>query len=127
MISPSIAKLLATGISVLHLSWILLVIFGAIWTRRRPFSTALHLLSLLWGIIVEVGPWPCPLTLLESHFESRAGLQTLQGSYLLHCLDSTIYPNAPYWVIATSGVAVCAVNLGIYAWRGWIWLRHRQA
>ena len=58
-------KFLATGISILHLAWILLLIFGAFWTRRRPFWTAVHLLSLVWGIIVEVGPWPCPLTLAE--------------------------------------------------------------
>jgi hypothetical protein len=119
-------KLLATCISMLHLAWILLVIFGAIWTRRRPFWTALHLLSLLWGILIEVGPWPCPLTLLEMHFERAAGLHTLQGSYLLHCLDSTIYPNLPCWLIATCGVAVCSANLAIYARRGWILLRERK-
>jgi hypothetical protein len=111
---------------MLHLTWILLVIFGAIWTRRKPLRTALHLLSLLWGIVVEVGPWPCPLTLLEMHFERAAGLPTLQASYLLHCIDSVVYPNLPYWLIATCGVAVCAVNLGIYARRGWIWLRERR-
>ena len=119
-------KLLATGISMIHLAWILLVIFGALWTRGRPFWTAVHLLSLAWGIIVEVGPWPCPLTQMESYFESRAGLHTLQGSYLLHCIDSTVYPNLPYWVIAACGVTVCAANLGVYAWRGWVWLRERR-
>jgi hypothetical protein len=121
-----IVKLLATCILILHLVWVLLVIFGAFWTRRRPFWTALHLLALVWGIVVEVGPWPCPLTFAEQYLEGRAGLQPSHGSYLLNCLDSLVYPNLPYWIVAVCGVAVCAANLGVYAWRGWIWLRQRR-
>lgn len=119
--------LLAACTSLLHLAFILLVIFGALWTRHRPFWTAAHLLGLLWGIVVEIGPLPCPLTLLETYFEHRAGVPAIQGSYLLHCIDAVIYPNAPYWVIAVCGVAVCAANLGVYAWRGWVWQRTRRA
>ena len=115
--------LLATGLSILHLVWILLVIFGAFWTRGRPFWTAVHLLSLVWGIIVEVGPWPCPLTLAEQYLQ---GGTSLRGGYILHCVDSLVYPNLPYWVVAACGVAVCGVNLGVYAWRGWVWLQRRR-
>ena len=49
----------------IHLAWILWVIFGVFWTRGRPWLTAFHLASLGWGILVEIGPWPCPLTLFE--------------------------------------------------------------
>jgi len=117
-------ELLATGISILHLVWILLLIFGAFWTRRRPFWTAVHLLSLVWGIIVEVGPWPCPLTLAEQYLQGGA---SLRGGYILHCVDSLVYPNLPYWVVAACGVVVCGVNLGVYARRGWVWLQRRKA
>lgn len=118
--------LLAACTSLLHLGFILLVIFGALWTRHRPFWTAAHLVALLWGIIVEIGPLPCPLTLLEMYFERRAGVPEIQGSYLLHCIDAVIYPNAPYWVIAVCGVTVCGMNLAVYAWRGWVWWKHRH-
>jgi hypothetical protein len=117
---------LAACTSLLHLIFILLVIFGALWTRRRPFWTAAHLLALLWGIVVEIGPLPCPLTLLEAYFERGAGMRVMQGSYLVHCIDALIYPNVPYWAIAVCGVVVCATNLGIYAWRGWIWWRRAK-
>jgi hypothetical protein len=109
-------------ISAIHLAWILLVIFGALWTRGRPFLTTLHLLALTWGIIVEVGPWPCPLTLAEEHWAGHS----LSGGYLYHCVSTMIYPNLPYWVIATCGVAVCVLNLAVYAWRAWVWLRRNQ-
>jgi hypothetical protein len=110
-----------TSLSVLvlgvHLLWLALVIFGALWTRGRPTWTALHILALLWGIAVEVSPWPCPLTLAENYFEARAGQPAYQGSFLLHYLDAIVYPNLPSWIVAGAGVAVCALNLGIYGWR----------
>lgn len=116
---------LATSILVLHLLWLGLVIFGALFTRGRPLWTGAHILALVWGIVVEVGPWPCPLTLAEQYFETRAGLPSVQGSFILHCLDSTVYPNLPYWLVTACGVAVCAFNLGIYLWRFRAWLRQR--
>jgi Protein of Unknown function (DUF2784) len=100
-----------------HLAWILLVIFGALWTRGRPVWSVVHIFALLWGIAVEAGPWPCPLTLAETYFEVRAGTSPYQGGFLLHYLDAIIYPNLSGWVVTVAGVAVCAFNLGIYGWR----------
>jgi hypothetical protein len=111
---------------VVHLTWITLVIFGALWTRGRPIWTTLHILSILWGMIAEAGPWPCPLTLAEQYFESRAGRAAYHGSFLLHILDATVYPNLPDWLITVAGVAVCAFNLGIYAWRFRNWRARRE-
>lgn len=108
---------LADSVLTLHLLWIALVIFGALWTRGRPVWTWLHILSLCWGIAVEAGPWACPLTLAEQYFEARAGLAAYQGSFLLHLLDSIVYPNLSYEAVTIAGVSVCALNLGIYAWR----------
>lgn len=108
---------LAVLILVVHLVWLTLVTFGALWTRGRPVWTVLHILALGWGIIVELGPWPCPLTLVEQYFETRIGASSYHGGFLLHYLDALVYPNLPSWVITTAGVAVCALNLGIYCWR----------
>jgi hypothetical protein len=106
--------LVAALILMVHLAWLALVILGAFWTRGRRVWSALHILALLWAIVVEVGPWPCPLTLAEQYFESRAGPSAYQGSFLLHYLDAILYPNLPGWVVTSSGVVVCTVNLGIY-------------
>jgi len=104
----------ASVILALHLAWILLVIFGALWTRGRPVWSAIHVLALLWAILVEVTPWPCPLTLAEQYFESRAGQVAYHGSFLLHYLEAIVYPNLPDWAVTTAGVVVCAAILGIY-------------
>lgn len=107
-------KFIAIAILSAHVLWILAVIFGAAFTRGRPVWSALHILSLIWGIIVEVGPWPCPFTLAEQYFETRAGIQSYQGSFLLHYVDKIVYPDIPWWVIATVGASICVLNLGIY-------------
>lgn len=118
----AVFRFLAAAILLAHLIWILLVIFGAFWTRGRPVWTALHIVSLIWGVIVEVGPWPCPLTMAEEFFEGRAGVEPYQGGFLLHYLDKLVYPDIPGWLLATAGAAVCALNLFIYIRR---WMRRR--
>jgi hypothetical protein len=107
----------ASGILVVHLLWLALVIFGALWTRGRPVLSALHILALLWGIVVEVSSWPCPLTLMEQYFEAQAGFRAYHDSFLLHYRDAIVYPNLPDWAVTSAGTAVCAFNLGIYCWR----------
>jgi uncharacterized protein DUF2784 len=106
--------LAACLILISHLTWLALLVFGALWTRGRPVWSAIHILALLWGILVEVSPWPCTLTLAEQYFESRAGWTPYHGSFLLHYLDAIVYPDLPGWVVTSAGVVVCAVNLGIY-------------
>lgn len=110
---------LATLILAIHLTWILWVVFGAFFTRGRGALGAFHILSLVWGITVEVSPWPCPLTLAEQFFEQQAGAGGYRGAFLLHYLDRLVYPDLPEWVLATVGVLVCALNLAVYVWRYW--------
>ena len=109
--------IVADLILAVHLLWLALVIFGALWTRGRPVWSALHILALVWGILAEVGPWPCPLTLAEQYFRARIGASSYQGGFLLHYLDVIVYPNLPAWVVTSAGVAVCVLNLGIYGRR----------
>ena len=56
---------LADVILGLHLLFILWIVFGAAFTRRRPVLQWLHLGSLVWGILIEILPWTCPLTWAE--------------------------------------------------------------
>lgn len=116
---------IAILILLVHLVWIALMIFGAFWTRGRPGWTTIHVLSLLWGIVAEAGPWPCPLTLAEEYFENLAGLAAYHGSFLLHTLDAVVYPNLPSWAVTLIGVTVCVFNLGIYVARFRKYVLHR--
>src|SRR6185437_7397617 len=108
---------------LLHLAWILWVIFGVLWTRGRRWLTAFHIASLVWGILVEVGPWPCPLTMVEDFFQRHAGMVSSDGKFLQHYISLVVYPNVSESLLVICGVAVCVVNLAIYAWRAFQWTR----
>jgi hypothetical protein len=115
----------ASLVLLLHLIWIVFVIAGALFTRERPRLTALHIASLLWGIVAEAGPCPCPLTWLENAFEAHAGIAPFSGGFIIHYLDRTVYPNLSPQLLTSCGIAVCAVNLAVYGFRGWRWRESR--
>jgi len=98
----------------LHLLFILWVIFGAAAAFRRPLLRWIHIVCLIWGILTELLPWPCPLTLLENSLEARAAVTPYQGGFLLHYLDALVYPNVSPTLLTIAGVAVCALNLSVY-------------
>jgi hypothetical protein len=79
---------LAISVLFLHALFILWVVFGALLTGSRPILRWLHVGSLVWGILTELLPWPCPLTLLENRLEDNAGVEPDQGGFLLHYLDN---------------------------------------
>jgi len=86
---------LASAVLVLHLLFILWIAFGVLFTRARPLLRWLHLGSLVWGVLVEILSWPCPLTPAENWLRTRAGLGPYQGGFLLHYLDALVYPDVP--------------------------------
>ncbi|MCL6481547.1 MAG: DUF2784 domain-containing protein [Firmicutes bacterium] len=115
-------RILATAALWLHLFWLLWVICGWLLTPRRPLLRWLHIGSLLYGIVITVGPWPCPLTLAEQHFQARAGQAGYEESFLEHYLDRLVYPNVPTTWLTWGGVGVCSGILLLYLWR----YRHRD-
>jgi Protein of Unknown function (DUF2784) len=76
--------ILADAALIVHALYILWVVFGAIFTRGRPRLAAVHVATILWGIIAETTPAPCPLTLAENWCEARAGIAPYHGPFLLH-------------------------------------------
>jgi len=122
--ASSFYSALAVFVLFLHALFILWVVFGALLTRSRPVLRWLHIASLVWGILTELLPWPCPLTLLENWLEGKAGVEPYQGGFLLHYLDKLVYPDISATVLTVAGVVVCVLNLLLYARQLWI-ARHR--
>jgi len=110
---------LAAAVLVLHGLFILWVVFGAFVTRSRPLLRSLHIGSLVWGVLTELLPWPCPLTLLENWLEGKAGVEPYQGGFLLHYLDKLVYPDISPTTLTVAGVFVCALNLAFYGRQMW--------
>ena len=108
---------LAAGVLIVHLLFIAWVILGAIFTRGRRILTGLHIASLLYGVAIEAGPWPCPLTELEDYFRRRAGAPAYHDPFLVHYLEILVYPSVSELLLVWCAVAVAAVNLAVYAMR----------
>lgn len=108
---------LAAAILTVHLVWIAWILLGWVFTRGRPVLTAVHVASLIWGIIAELGPWPCPLTLLEQWLEGKSGTGAYQGGFLVHYLDKMVYPDLPVMLVGWVGAGVCLVILCVYGRR----------
>ena len=114
LIASNIYSELAVCVLIVHASFILWVVFGALLTRSRPVLRWLHILSLIWGILTELLPWPCPLTVLENWLEAKAGVTPYQGGFLLHYLDKLVYPDISATVLTVAGILVCVLNLALY-------------
>jgi hypothetical protein len=112
-----IALLLAFAVLALHLAFIAWVVFGALWTRRRPLLRWFHIAMLAWSVVVEVGPWPCPLTVAENWLDTRAGIAPYRGGFMLHYLDRIVYPNIPPNLLTLAALLVVATNATIYVQR----------
>ncbi len=116
-------SLLAFATVLLHLSFILFVIFGGLLAARRPRLAPLHLACAAWGAYVSLANRICPLTPLENAFRRRAGQAGYDGGFLEHYMLAVIYPSG---LTATTqqvlGVIVIALNVGVYVW---IWRRRR--
>jgi Protein of Unknown function (DUF2784) len=110
-------------VDALFIVW---VVFGAVVTRSHPILRWLHIGSLIWGILTELLPWPCPLTLLENWLVQKAGVEPYQGGFLLHYTDKLVYPDISATVLTVAGVLVCAFNLAIYSRRAWRVRPHNQ-
>jgi hypothetical protein len=117
--TPSFYSALAIVVLFLHALFILWVVLGALVTRSRPVLRWLHIGSLIWGILTELLPWPCPLTLLENWLEGKIGVEPYQGGFLLHYLDKLVYPDISATVLTVAGVLVCVLNLAFYGWQTW--------
>ena len=102
---------------LLHLAFILFVIFGGFLVARRRRLAPLHLACAAWGAYVSLANRICPLTPLENWLRERGGGTGYRGDFLEHYLLAILYPTG---LTASTqralGVAVIVLNAGVYAW-----------
>ena len=115
--APGLYRATAAGVLSLHAAYIAWFIFGAFFRRGRPRLAALHVATLIYGVIVEIFGFWCPLTAFENWLEMRGSVSTYRGPFLLHYLDALVYPNIPPNFLIAGALAVCVLNLWIYTRR----------
>ncbi len=119
-----IYRILADITLLAHAAFILFVVLGGLLVAWRPWLAWLHVPTALWGALITLIGWTCPLTPLENHLRRLGGQAGYTDSFLEQYLISFIYPGGigpTGWTLL--GIGVVAVNLAIY---GWIWRRRRR-
>jgi hypothetical protein len=117
-------RLGADLIVLLHLGFVLFVLFGGFLLMKWPRLMWLHLPAVAWGAFVEFSGWICPLTPLENWLRTQAGEATYAGDFIARYLSSILYPNAlTHELQVVLGMVVLVVNLAIY---GWLWRTCRR-
>src|SRR5919106_3475009 len=101
---------------VLHFLFVLFVIFGGLLVLRWPKVAYVHLPVAVYGALIELVGWICPLTPLEKRLRERAGLEGYEGGFVEHYILPVLYPaGLSRGVQLVLGALVIAVNVAVYA------------
>ena len=120
-----IFRILADAVLVLHLAFILGVVFGGLLVLRWPRVAWVHLPVATWGALIEFMNWRCPLTPLEKSLRRLSGEAGFEGGFIEHYLLPLIYPGAlTPTVQLILGLGVVVINIAIY---GYIFYRRRRS
>jgi hypothetical protein len=111
------ARVLATLVVFVHLAFVAFVVAGGVLALRWPRVAWVHLPAALWGALIALAGWLCPLTPLENWLRVRGGARAYNTGFLEHYLLPILYPAAlTRGVQIASGVFVISINALVY-WR----------
>ena len=99
---------------LIHFAWIVFVVTGVFFLRRRRRLRLFHLASVVYSLAIELCGWICPLTHLEQWLWQRAGRQAYEGAFITYYLEKIIYLRAPQWLLVSLAVLLLAVTLFVY-------------
>ena len=85
-------ELFANLTLIIHLIFILFVIFGGLLFFIFSKIIYIHLPALLWGIYIELTDSICPLTYLENWFLYEGELSTYSNDFINNYILPIIYP-----------------------------------
>ncbi len=105
--------IIADLIMILHFAFIVFVVVGGFAVVRWSWIVFLHLPAVVWGVLIELLNWTCPLTPLEASYRYAAGQAGYSGGFVEHYLMPLIYPSG---LTRSVQFAIAAVVLGINAY-----------
>jgi hypothetical protein len=108
-------QLLASVVAIIHFGFIVFVIGGGLLLLRWPKLMWIHLPAAIWGFVIEMMGWYCPLTGIENWLLYRAGREGYSGGFVSHYIFALIYPAGLTRTLEIAiGVFVLIVNVSLY-------------
>jgi hypothetical protein len=101
---------------IAHAAFVAFAILGGIFAVRWRWLLWLHVPAVVWGAVVELTGWVCPLTPLENSLRKAGGSAGYSGDFIEHYLLSLLYPTAlTRTTQIVLGVGLLLVNVAVYA------------
>ena len=106
---------LASLVVVIHLSFVIFVVLGAVLTLWRRWIVWLHFPALLWAIWIEFSGGICPLTPLENWLRIQEGQGGYEGDFVATYLLPVLYhAGLTRNVQLLLAITVIVINVAIY-------------
>ena len=86
------ARFTADAVVLLHLAFILFVAVGGLFVLRWPKLAWAHLPAVVWGALIELAGWICPLTPLENRLRTAANDVAYTGGFIDRYIIPIVYP-----------------------------------
>lgn len=113
----SSARVLVTLVVLVHMAFVVFVVAGGVLALRWPRVAWVHLPAALWGAMIALAGFLCPLTPLENWLRVRGGASAYDTGFLEHYLLPILYPAAlTRDVQVATGIFVVLMNALVY-WR----------
>ncbi len=111
-------NILAEITLLLHSLWIVFLVIGGLWGRKRLSVGTVHVGGLVFAVLMQVSGWYCPLTLMEGwlrRMQYPGG--GYEGSFIVHYLERFVYPDVTLRLVFVLTIVLCVFNLFLYGAR----------
>ena len=111
---------LANLVIIVHLAFVIFAALGGFLALKWRSLAWIQVPAFLWGALVELAGWVCPLTPLENWLREQGGGLVYRADFIEHYILPLLYPD----ILTRSlqiflGLLVLSVNLGLYGWILW--------
>jgi len=116
ILNETMYEITANLILIVHLIFILFVVFGALLFFTSTKIIFIHIPAIIWGSYIELTNSICPLTYLENWLLQKANLTTYSEGFIQNYLVPIVYPiNLNTDIQIYLGITLIIINIVIYA------------
>ena len=116
ILNETMYEITANLILIIHLIFILFVVFGALLFFASKKIIFIHIPAIIWGSYIELTNSICPLTYLENWLLQKANLMTYSEGFIQNYLVPIVYPvNLNTDIQIYLGITLIVINIVIYA------------
>jgi hypothetical protein len=109
-------RALADATALFHFAFVLFVALGGLLVLRWRRLAWIHLPAAIWGALIEIMNWTCPLTAYENLFRVRGGMQGYGDDFIAYHIFRLIYPDGLTRTMQfTIAAFVVLINTAVYA------------